>query len=946
MMDDNSGSQAQQINSGEHYQLGNGESLRKDITVPSAYTQQNYEDHRESGEINQYGVGHNLELQGDDGSDEPVSEASDAKSTPTTEDVTAPMVDERMSDFGTATQRHMEIPEGTIVKEAGVGDTLDYEVQVAGDGAQEKIQNPKVLSTESEIRQYVKNEIPFESYKGNQSCDAIQESIRQSKFDVEQVAKEVQYQDDSKKAAIIVDMRQNGASETSMTIGLEIDNIEACKEVMSFNSEICAVEELSPTTSVVELKDFQLETHQNKRIENCLKNINGQLSNIEKIPYENHIELGKVTVEDGRNEEILSVPTLALVPASIGGKEPRTKEELKDECENQGEFYNFLSDENVCAPLDKTSDSDLEDHGDGVYEQVASCEYMFKDLQQTHLPMLSPEQQIPKDDIFEINESSLTDFVANLPKRQIVMAGFENTLFEDTSFTEHSSGSFSVKGYVAASCGDSEAQSPENVYQVEIDANRPLPVKQLKYEHVVLTTSDRICDNLTSPDSVLQHLTEGISNTAEPDDGMMMVRRRKPGMLGSGIPVSCAPQSQAHHDVKNQTTSQEKPTKTSTSSAKNMKNRSSVIPKRPTSVSTTPLKKSSSPAVSAIPTAAPKRVSPVSARSASMGAKMMTSKVVDLQSGQNDAHKKVSPSMTQKSPANATRIPAKTPTNTKTPPNNAIRKDQKKLPTAMGKSDRAESPKPGDRSGYSSPGSPGTPSSRSRTPSTNFVHNKEPKMVAVVRTPPKSPASAKSRLQPVPITAPLPDLKNVRSKIGSTENLKHQPGGGKVQIVHKKLDVSTVQSKCGSKDNLRHTPGGGAVQIVHKPVDLSHVTSKCGSMGNIHHKPGGGQVEVKTEKLDFKERVQSRIGSLDNITHTPGGGTKKIESHKLSFRENARAKTDHGAEIVYKSPNLSSDTSPRRLSNVSSSGSINIADSPQLATLADEVSASLAKQGL
>lgn len=407
MMDDNSGSQAQQINSGEHYQLGNGESLRKDITVPSAYTQQNYEDHRESGERNQYGVGHNLDLQGDDGSDEPVSEASDAKSTPTTEDVTAPMVDERMGDFGTATQRHMEIPEGTIVKEAGVGDTLEYEAQVAGDGAQ------------------------------------------------------------------------------------------------------------------------------------------------------------------------------------------------------------------------------------------------------------------------------------------------------------------------------------------------------------------------------------------------------------------------AHHDVKNQTSSQEKP-----------------------------------------------------------------AKVVDLQSGQNDAHKKVSPSMAQKSPANATRIPAKTSTNTKTPPNNAIRKDQKKLPTAMGKSDRAESPKPGDRSGYSSPGSPGTPSSRSRTPSTNFVHNKEPKKVAVVRTPPKSPASAKSRLQPVPITAPLPDLKNVRSKIGSTENIKHQPGGGKVQIVHKKLDVSTVQSKCGSKDNLRHTPGGGAVQIVHKPVDLSHVTSKCGSMGNIHHKPGGGLVEVKTEKLDFKERVQSRIGSLDNITHTPGGGTKKREKGK------------------------------------------------------------------
>ncbi|XP_037019518.2 microtubule-associated protein tau isoform X11 [Artibeus jamaicensis] len=249
----------------------------------------------------------------------------------------------------------------------------------------------------------------------------------------------------------------------------------------------------------------------------------------------------------------------------------------------------------------------------------------------------------------------------------------------------------------------------------------------------------------------------------------------------------------------------------------------------------------------------------------------------------------------QKGPANATRIPAKTTPSPKTPPGTG------------------ESGKSGDRSGYSSPGSPGTPGSRSRTPSLPTPPTREPKKVAVVRTPPKSPSSAKSRLQTAPV--PMPDLKNVKSKIGSTENLKHQPGGGKVQIVY-------------------------------KPVDLSKVTSKCGSLGNIHHKPGGGQVEVKSEKLDFKDRVQSKIGSLDNITHVPGGGNKKIETHKLTFRENAKAKTDHGAEIVYKSPVVSGDTSPRHLSNVSSTGSIDMVDSPQLATLADEVSASLAKQGL
>ncbi|XP_032934885.1 microtubule-associated protein tau isoform X16 [Catharus ustulatus] len=263
----------------------------------------------------------------------------------------------------------------------------------------------------------------------------------------------------------------------------------------------------------------------------------------------------------------------------------------------------------------------------------------------------------------------------------------------------------------------------------------------------------------------------------------------------------------------------------------------------------------------------------------------------------------------QRNSSNATRIPAKTPTAPKTPPSSG-RKEQKKPPPAAAKTEKA----------------------------------REPKKVAVVRTPPKSPASAKTRVQPA--AAPMPDLKNVKSKIGSTDNLKHQPGGGKVQIINKKLDFSSVQSKCGSKDNIKHIPGGGSVQIVYKPVDLSHVTSKCGSLGNIHHKPGGGQVEVKSEKLDFKDKVQSKIGSLDNISHVPGGGNKKIETHKLTFRENAKAKTDHGAEIVYKSPTISGDASPRRLSNVSSTGSINLVDSPQLATLADEVSASLAKQGL
>ncbi|XP_070850016.1 microtubule-associated protein 2-like isoform X5 [Chaetodon trifascialis] len=259
------------------------------------------------------------------------------------------------------------------------------------------------------------------------------------------------------------------------------------------------------------------------------------------------------------------------------------------------------------------------------------------------------------------------------------------------------------------------------------------------------------------------------------------------------------------------------------------------------------------------------------------------------------------------------------------------------------------------RSGASTPGSsavtPGTPPSYScRTPGSRTPGSHTPKSfsvlqekkVAVIRTPPKSPSSAQRQLKV--LNQPLPDLKNVKSKIGSTSNLKHQPKGGQVQILHEKLDFSHVQSKCGSKDNLKHSPKGGNIQIQSKKIDLSHITSKCGSMSNIHHRPGGGNVRIENVKLDFKDKAHAKVGSLSNASHTPGGGNIMIESHKLTFRESAKARVDHGAEIVVThSPGIETGgTSPR----LSSAGSVNVLESPQLSTLAQDVTAALAKQGL
>lgn len=74
-----------------------------------------------------------------------------------------------------------------------------------------------------------------------------------------------------------------------------------------------------------------------------------------------------------------------------------------------------------------------------------------------------------------------------------------------------------------------------------------------------------------------------------------------------------------------------------------------------------------------------------------------------------------------------------------------------------------------------------------------------------------------------------------------------------------------------------HLPMKGWVSLASPaPPSLKAPCVRCVS--------GGGQVEVKSEKLDFKDRVQSKIGSLDNITHVPGGGNKKVKGAGRQLR--------------------------------------------------------------
>ncbi|XP_070093879.1 microtubule-associated protein 4 isoform X38 [Equus caballus] len=146
------------------------------------------------------------------------------------------------------------------------------------------------------------------------------------------------------------------------------------------------------------------------------------------------------------------------------------------------------------------------------------------------------------------------------------------------------------------------------------------------------------------------------------------------------------------------------------------------------------------------------------------------------------------------------------------------------------------------------------------------------------------PSSSAPRLSRPATNASAPDLKNVRSKVGSTENIKHQPGGGRAKVEKKTEAVATARkpepnavTKTAGPIASAQKPPAGKVQIQNKKVDISKVSSKCGSKTNIKHKPGGGDVKIESQKLNFKEKAQAKVGSLDNVGHLPAGGAVKTE---------------------------------------------------------------------
>lgn len=71
--------------------------------------------------------------------------------------------------------------------------------------------------------------------------------------------------------------------------------------------------------------------------------------------------------------------------------------------------------------------------------------------------------------------------------------------------------------------------------------------------------------------------------------------------------------------------------------------------------------------------------------------------------------------------------------------------------------------------------------------------------------------------------APSPNIKMVKSKIGSLENATHKPGGGKVRIENRKLDFNKAAPKIAAK-NEAYVPGGGDKKVGFPEIKISFHT--------------------------------------------------------------------------------------------------------------------------
>ncbi|CAB3235655.1 unnamed protein product [Arctia plantaginis] len=195
-------------------------------------------------------------------------------------------------------------------------------------------------------------------------------------------------------------------------------------------------------------------------------------------------------------------------------------------------------------------------------------------------------------------------------------------------------------------------------------------------------------------------------------------------------------------------------------------------------------------------------------------------------------------------------------------------------------------------------GSPGSPNKKipSKLPMKEKSNNsiktslsRSSSKSATAKTPENPPSAEKKKVPMNKIqvgNAPSPNIKTVKSKIGSLDNATYKPGGGKVKIENRKIEFGNVTPKIAAKNDA-YTPGGSAKKIITTKLEWN-AKSKIGSLQNAAYKPGGGDKKIETVKLAFKEKAKPKVASTVNITHKPGGGGVKIENQKLDFKAQSK----------------------------------------------------------
>ncbi|XP_041989181.1 microtubule-associated protein tau isoform X2 [Aricia agestis] len=259
------------------------------------------------------------------------------------------------------------------------------------------------------------------------------------------------------------------------------------------------------------------------------------------------------------------------------------------------------------------------------------------------------------------------------------------------------------------------------------------------------------------------------------------------------------------------------------------------------------------------------------------------------------------PTMTSPLPPSNMNIP--TDIKTATTPNDSKKSTPRKINSAP-----KPRPKDGDNDsgvdestqGNDLNGSPSSPTKRlpSKLPTKEKEKSSSSLKQSLSRSSSKS-ATAKTPENPLPNEkkkvpmnkiqvggAPSPNIKAVKSKIGSLDNTTYKPGGGKVKIENRKLDFNKVTPKIAAK-NEAYIPSGGTKKITTTKLEWN-AKSKIGSLQNTSYKPGGGDKKIETVKLDFKEKAKPKVASTVNITHKPGGGDVKIENQKLEFKAQSK----------------------------------------------------------